>query len=200
MAPWKRADKSDYLNQNLRAHDILKDVPIHDIWQVDLPGGGKGRTVSDIHSLFLSIPPNRFVNFLFAVRWFLGKMFGWDREPESNEELFQHRITEKDCTLSSVTAGTKDGPFTVLYVHPTEAMSEIRNATVHAALVWVLIPRDEGYRMLWAIYVKPVGRLTAFYMWLIHPFRIWIVYPSILRRLYRAWCLKYKPNAAVSKE
>ncbi len=90
-----------------------------------------------------------------------------------------------------VTPGTKDGPFTVLYVYPTEAVSEIRNATVHAALVWVLLPQEDGYRLLWAIHVKPVGVITAFYMPLIKPFRQWIVYPSLLRRLHRAWCVTY---------
>jgi len=109
--------------------------------------------------------------------------------------LFQLRITEADRARSTVATGTKDGPFTVLYVHPTEAMREIRNSTVHAALVWVLIRRKDGYRLLWAIYVKPVGRLTAFYMFLIEPFRRWIVYPSLLRRLHRSWSLTYNSVA-----
>ncbi len=190
--PWALTDSSEYLNLDLRAHTILKDVPLHDVWRLDLPGGGPGRTVADIRSLNLSSRPSAVVRLLFGIRWFLGRLFGWDRQSESDEGLFQSRLTEEDRVRSSVAIGTKDGPFTVLYVHPTEAMSEIRNSTVHAALVTVLLPCPVGYRLLWAIYVKPVGRLTGFYMSLIKPFRRWIIYPSLLRRLHRAWSLTYK--------
>ena len=195
MTPWALIDPSEYLSRDLRAHAILDDVPLHDVWRLDLPGGGDGRTVADIHSLVLESRPSGLVRLLFTIRRLLGQLFGWDRESVGDEGLFQLRITEADRARSTVATGTKDGPFTVLYVHPTEAMSEIRNSTVHAALVWVLIRRKDGYRLLWAIYVKPVGRLTAFYMFLIEPFRRWIVYPSLLRRLHRSWSLTYNSVA-----
>ena len=196
MNPWKHIDETGYLKLDLRAHEILKGFPIHDVWQLDLPGGGEGRVVADIQSLFLKSSRNVIVDFLFAFRMFLGKIFGWDNEIESLEGSLQQRITEDDRLLSSVETGTKQGAFTVLYVYEKEAVSEIRNKTVHAALVWVLIAMDKGYRMLWAIHVKPVGKITAFYMSLITPFRLWIVYPSILKGLYKAWCKKYKLETA----
>ena len=191
MAPWAITDQVEYLSQNLRAHSILGDIVPYEVWRLDLPGGGEGRTVADIRSLSLANKPSRVVKSLFAIRWFLGRMFGWDQESKDQEGLFQSRLTEADRVRSMVDPGTKDGPFTVLYVHPTEAMSEISNKTVHAALVWILLPRDNGYRLLWGIYVKPIGRLTTFYMGLIKPFRHWIVYPSLLRRLYHLWCTTY---------
>ncbi len=195
MTPWALTDPSEYLSQDLRAHAILDDVPLYDVWRLDLPGGGDGRTVADIRSLALASRPSGLVKLLFAIRWLLGQLFRWDRESASDEGLFQLRVTEADRARSTVATGTKDGPFTVLYVYPTEAMCEICNSTVHAALVWVLIRRKDGYRLLWAIYVKPVGRLTAFYMFLIEPFRRWVVYPSLLRRLHRSWCLTYHSAA-----
>ncbi len=195
MPPWALTDASEYLSQDLRAHTVLDGVPLHDVWQLDLPGGGDGRTIANIRSLVLAIRPPGLVRLLFEIRWLLGRLFGWEREPVGEEGLFQLRITEADRAHSTVATGSKDGPFTVLYVHPNEAMSEIRNSTVHAALVWVLIRRKDGFRLLWAIYVKPVGRLTAFYMFLIEPFRRWVVYPSLLRELYRSWCLKYPSDA-----
>ena len=191
MAPWAITDQVEYLSQNLRAHSILGDIVPYEVWRLDLPGGGEGRTVADIRSLSLANKPSRVVKSLFAIRWFLGRLFGWDQESKDQEGLFQSRLTEADRVLSMVAPGTKDGPFTVLYVHPTEAMSEISNKTVHAALVWILLPRDNGYRLLWGIYVKPIGRLTTIYMGLIKPFRHWIVYPSLLRRLYHMWCTTY---------
>ena len=169
--PWARTDPSEYLNRDLRAHVILKGVPLHDVWRLDLPGGGDGRTIADIRSLALASRPSGLVRGLFNFRWLLGWIFRWDQEAAGNEGLFQLRITEADRARSTVATGTRDGPFTVLYVFPTEAMSEIRNSTVHAALVSVLIKCKEGYRLLWAIYVKPVGKFTALYMLLIEPFR-----------------------------
>lgn len=191
MAPWAITDQVEYLGQDLRAHLILKDIRPFEVWRLDLPGGGEGRTVADIRSLTLASRPNRSVQFLFAVRRFLGRLFGWDKESEDRAALFQSRLAEADRELSTVATGTKDGPFTVLYVHPTEAMSEIRNKTVHAALVWALLPKTDGYRLLWGIHVKPVGRLTAFYMAFIKPFRHWIVYPALLSRLFNLWCSTY---------
>jgi len=195
MTPWALSDPFEYLSQDLRAHAILNDVPLHDVWRLDLPGGGDGRTVADIQSLALASRPSSLVRLLFAIRRLLGLLFGWDRESVGDDGMFQLRITEADRARSTVATGTKDGLFTVLYVHPTEAMSEIRNSTVHSALVWVLIRRKDGYRLLWAIYVKPVGRLTALYMFLIEPFRRWVVYPSLLRRLHRSWCFTYHSAA-----
>ena len=184
-------DSSEYLNYDLRAHTILGRIPIHDVWRLDLPGGGEGRTTADIRTLALEIRPDFIVRTLFAFRRMLGHVFFWDKVSDDADELFQDSVTEEDQLQSLVTPGIKDGPFTVLYVHKEEAMSEIHNRTVHAALVWVLKKRKDGYRLYWAIYVKPVSRFTAIYMILIDPFRKLIVYPSLLHRLHKSWCRKY---------
>ena len=191
MNPWKLTDSAEYLKQNPHAHAILGDVPLHDVWCLDLPGGGDGRTVSDIRALAAQSRPSGLARLLFSIRWKLGRVFGWDQKKESGDVMFASRITQEDRDHSSVASGTTDGPFTVLYVHPMEAISEIRNATVHAALVTLLKRQGTGYRLLWAIYVEPVGKLTGFYMRLIEPFRRWIVYPSLLRNLHRAWSNTY---------
>lgn len=187
MPPWKNTDKQEYRNLDLRAHALLKDVPLYDVWQVDLPGGGEGRTVSDILALAKSSEPSGVVKALFGLRWFLGRIFRWDAEPPDKEALFRARLSAGDIAKSGIAPGSKQGPFTILYVFPQEAMSEIRNKTVHAALVWVLVPKGEGYRLLWGIYVRQTGWLTPIYMGLIKPFRHWIVYPALFRRLYLSW-------------
>jgi len=94
-----------------------------------------------------------------------------------------------------VEPGTLDGPFALLYVHPTEAVSEIRNATVHAFLVWSLECVPDGYQLFWAIHVLPVGHWTRPYLALIDPFRRWLVYPSLLRRIHEAWSREFTPAA-----
>jgi hypothetical protein len=72
-------------------------------------------------------------------------------------------------------------------VSPREAISEIENATVHAFSVFALLERSHGYRLYWGIYVRPVGRITAWYMRLIDPFRRVIIYPALLRYIRAAW-------------
>jgi hypothetical protein len=86
----------------------LRNVPLHDVWRLDLPGGGDGRTVADIHSLVLASRPSGLVRLLFTIRRLLGQLFGWDRESVGDEELFQLRITEADRVPSTVATGTKD--------------------------------------------------------------------------------------------
>jgi len=112
-------------------------------------------------------------------------------EPE--QWSFRTRLADADRERSSVEPGTRNGPFSVLYVHPAEAVSEIRNATAHALLVWALEPVPDGYQLFWAIHVLPVGAWTKPYMALIDPFRRFVVYPSLLRRIHEAWSREFGP-------
>lgn len=185
-----RADPAAFLRLDLRAHELLRGVPLHDVWTVDLPGGGD-RTIADVRALLrfdrlasLGVA----VRALFRLRAWLGRALSWDAlAPSVGAASFLHRLDEADRRLSLVEPGSADGPFTVLYVRPREAVSEIRNATVHAFSVLALEPCAGGQRLFWAIYVAPVGRITAWYMALIDPFRRLVIYPAILRHVRRAW-------------
>ncbi len=131
---------------------------------------------------------NRTVAFLFWLRARLGRAFGWDREPqEAPRSSFIHQLTEADRMASLLEPGTPEGPFRVLYMFPREVVSEIQNATVHAFAVFALIEHPDGYRLYWAIYVKPKGPLTRWYMRLIDPFRRLIIYPAVLRYIRSVW-------------
>jgi Protein of unknown function (DUF2867) len=77
--------------------------------------------------------------------------------------------------------------FRVLYVLGEEALSEFRNATVHAFVALTLTPRLGGYTLYLAVYVKPVSRLTKLYMALIDPFRRLVVYPALGRQVQQRW-------------
>ena len=197
MRPWSRATFEEYRRLTLRAHALLADVPLHDVWRVALPGGESSCTMQDVRSVLQAARRSQSLSFpvraLFALRWSLGRLFRWDR-PLAEQEVwsFQTRLTEADRQQSIVEPGTLDGPFTVLYVHTTEAVSEIRNATVHAFLVWALEPAPDGYQLFWAIYVLPVSFWTRPYLALIEPFRRWLVYPSLLRRMHEAWSREFK--------
>ena len=194
MRPWSRIGENEYRQVDLRAHEILSHVPLHDVWSVELPGGGADRTVDDVRALLTpeklaSINP--VVRALFGFRAFLGRLLGWDAADRSlHDRSIVHELGEEDVRRSLVEPGTPEGQFNILYVHPFEAVNEIRNATVHAFSLLALQERPGGYRVLFAIYVEPVGRITRFYMALIDPFRRFLVYPAILRHIHRSWCAR----------
>jgi hypothetical protein len=186
-----RVDPDEFEALPLRAHDLLADVPLHDVWRLELAGGRPGLGVPELRELLASSAPGTAspaVRLLFALRRGLGRLFGWDREsPGDAASSFRKRLSAEDFRDSLVPPGTREGPFQVLFVSRREAISEIRNATVHAFSVQALFEEPRAYRLYWAIYVLPVGRITAWYMRAIDPFRRAIVYPAVLRRMQSAW-------------
>jgi len=200
MRPWSQATVQDYLRLTLRAHSLLHDVPIHDVWRVALPDGGPARTMKDVRSVFKVARQSQrlslSVRALFGLRWLMGRLLRWDRPaPEGEVWSFRARLSDTDRRQSMVEPGTLDGPFAVVYVHAMEAVSEIRNATVHAFLVWALEPTPDGYQLFWAIHVLPVSVWTKPYLALINPFRRWLVYPALLRRIHESWTQAFKSAA-----
>jgi hypothetical protein len=192
-------DPASFRRRDLRAHELLSEVPLHDVWMVELPGGGPDRTLADAR-VFMSAEKlmslNPVVRGLFQLRAWLGRSFRWDSATRTlGAQSFVHRLSDEDRKQSLIEPGSPDGPFTVVYVRPFEAVSEIRNATVHAFSVLAFEPCSGGYRLLWAIYVAPVSRLTALYMALIDPFRRVLIYPAVLRHVHRSWCAAQRESA-----
>jgi hypothetical protein len=185
-----RASPAEYLRLDLRAHDLLRDVSLYDVAIVDLPGGGAGRSVADIRALEAAAAPSRLANALYGLRQFLGRVFGWDRVQMRPEDSLLSRLSERDRRDSEIPPGTPAGSFLVLYQFPGEALSEIRNATVHGFVCTVLARTASGYRLYWGIYVSRVSWLTRPYLIAIEPFRR-ILYPAMLRRIRRAWVTAY---------
>lgn len=187
----RRVDPREFEELPLKAHALLADVPLHDVWRLDLPGGRPGIGVPELRELLARASPEKaspVVRLLFALRRGLGALFGWDRPAAGETEAsFSTRLSAEERRASLVPPGTREGPFRVLFVSRDEAISEIRNATVHAFSVQALREEPRGYRLYWGIYVLPVGRITGWYMRAIDPFRRVVVYPAVLRRLRRVW-------------
>lgn len=190
-----RVDPAAFQNLDLRCHALLRDVPLHDVWAIPLHDGGPDRTMDDVRALIFGDgrpTPNVAVRALFALRCWLGRVFRWDNERRDPPGAsYVDRLTEADRVHSRIPPGTRDGWFRVLYVLRHEALSEVRNATVHGFLASALTHREQGYVLYLAIYVKAVSRFTALYMALIDPFRRFVVYPSIGRQVQRAWVRTY---------
>ena len=190
-----RVSAEEFRALDLEVHAFLADVPLQDVSAIDLPGGGSDRTISDVRALLLrdraraeAVP----LRILFSLRRWLGRLFGWDRAVhEHAADSYLGKLSDDQRDRSIAEPGIADGPFRLLYLFPKEVLGEVRNATVHAFSCMTIRRTASGYRFYWAIYVKSVSRFTPVYMALIEPFRRFVVYPVILRRLRASWVAAY---------
>src|SRR5882672_9235470 len=114
----------------LRVHTFLAEAPLHDVWSIDLPRWRAGVTLdeflrtadnckldtcgcSESSSLFT---PSPLVRMLLDIRFFVGRLFGWDHEPAATAwNAFAKHLTDTDHSRSLVAAGMRDGFFRVVY-------------------------------------------------------------------------------------
>jgi hypothetical protein len=189
-----RIDPVEFRARPLRVHALLHDVPLEDVWEIRLPGGGPGRTVEDVWAAFIAgadaAPP--VVKGLFGLRSRIGALLAWDaRRSAWSAESYAHRLSPADRARSMAAPGIGDGRFILLYRFEDERLSELRNATVHAFLSLSIRQAPGGYLAYLAVYVQPVHRFTRLYMMAIAPFRRLIVYPALIRKMQSAWAERY---------
>ena len=128
--------------------------------------------------------PPRAVRALFAIRWKLGELLGWD-DPDAG--LGSRVPTLRDrlpADLRDAPSGPDFDalPFTSLYLLDDEWAAEIANRTMHGVMHLGWVPDGTGgYRGQMAVLVKPNGLLGTAYMAAIRPFRHLIVYPPMMR-------------------
>jgi hypothetical protein len=191
----------------LRVHDFLAGVPLHDVWAIDLPRTRSGITLdeflrtasarsqvgcdcceNDSSGKGRLLTRSPVVRVLLNIRFFVGRLLGWDREPASTAwETFTTRLTTADRSRSLASAGTREGLFRVVYHFENEQLLELINRTVHAAALSAIVETANAYRFYFGVYVQNVGRFTPVYMALVDPFRKLIVYPSLLRSVRASW-------------
>ena len=182
----------------LRVHTFLADVPLHDVWAVDLPAHRDGVTLCEFlrrasqcrcdtaDTEINRLPP--VARALFRLRFFLGRIFQLEDEPkDALAASFRSRLTEEDRARSLVVSGTPEGLFRVVYRFENEQLLEIQNRTVHGAALSALAERADGYRFYFAVYVRQTTWITPLYMGLIDPFRKWIIYPALLKKIRTTW-------------
>lgn len=181
----------DFYALPLRVHTFLADVPLHDVWAVDLPRHRDGVTLSEFLRRASQGGMNRLslmARVLIGLRLFLGRIFGLEAEPkEASTVSFGSRLTPEDRARSLVVSGTQEGMFRIVYRFENEQLLEIHNRTVHGAALSALAERADSYRLYFAVYVRPRTWITPFYMGLIDPFRKWIIYPAMLKTIRATW-------------
>src|SRR5215831_10479220 len=187
-----RLPNAAHTSRPWRIHELTADFRLEDVWALPTPGGREDFT--RLVALIASSDPSRSssaaVRTLFAVRWTIGALLGWDRKDVgagSRGSTLRDRVPA-DLRESQSSPSFEVLRFTPLYGIEDEWAAEIVNRTVHAImhLGWVR-DRSGSYRGQMAVLVKPNGLLGASYMAAIAPFRRLVVYPRILAEVGRQW-------------
>jgi hypothetical protein len=187
-----------------RIHELTRDFRLEDVWALPTPGGPEDfpRLVALIAAGGPSQSSSRAARTLWAIRWKVGELLGWD---DTGSGLGSRVPTLRDrlqADLHDAPSGPDFDalPFSPLYLIDDEFAAEIANRTMHGVLHlgWV---RDEagGYRGQMAVLVKPDGLLGTAYMAAIRPLRHLIVYPPMIRQVERAWRVRASEPTPASR-
>ena len=187
-----RLPDTAHTTQPWRIHELTRDFRLEDVWALPTPGGPDD--FPRLVSLFTSGDPSQVssgaVRTLFAIRWKVGGLLGWDG-PDGGHGPQRPTLRDRlPADLRDDPAGPDFDalPFTSLYLTGDEWAAEIVNRTVHGVLHVGWVPDDAGgYRGQMAVLVKRNGLLGTAYMAAIAPFRHRIVYPPMLREMGRRW-------------
>jgi Protein of unknown function (DUF2867) len=176
-----------------RIHELTHDFRLEDVWALPTPGGPDDlpRLVQQIASGDPSQSDSRVARALWAIRWKVGELLGWDG-PDGGHGFERPTIRDRlPVDLREGPDGPNDSdiaPFTSLYLLEDEWAAELANRTVHGVLHIGWVPDARGaYRGQMAVLVKPNGLLGTLYMAAIRPFRHLIVYPPLMREIGRQW-------------
>jgi predicted DCC family thiol-disulfide oxidoreductase YuxK len=174
-----------------RIHELTSGLRLEDVWALPTPGGADDfpRLVQLIASGDPSQSSSRAVRTLFAIRWKVGGLLGWD-DTDGN-------ASERPTLRDRMPADLRDGPpgpdfdtlpFSSLYLTDDEWAVEVANRTVYGVMHIGWVPDGTGgYHGQMAVYGKPNGLLGRTYMAAIRPFRHVIVYPPMIREFGREW-------------
>jgi uncharacterized protein DUF2867 len=198
-----RLPDSEHTSHPWRIHEIAPDFRLEDVWALPTPGGRDDfpLLVRGAAALEPSHSSSRIVQALFALRWKLGELFGWDDDATGLGGRVPTLRDRLPADLRDAPPGPEfefdSVPFTPLYLTADEFAAEIANQTMHGVLHlgWVA-DGSGGYRGQMAVLVKPNGLLGRAYMEAIRPFRHLLVYPVLMKGIGRLWEERLRPAAA----
>ncbi len=187
-----RLPSAAHTSRPWRIHELTADFRLEDVWALPTPGGPDDfpRLVAAMAAGDPSQEPSGVVRTLFAIRWKVGELLGWD-DPDSGVGSRVPTLRDRlPADLRDAPPGPHFDtlPFTSLYLTDDELAAEIANRTMHGILHLGWVPDGAGgYRGQMAVLVKPNGPLGIGYMAAIAPFRHLLVYPPMIRGIGRSW-------------
>ncbi|MGZ8647136.1 MAG: DUF2867 domain-containing protein [Solirubrobacteraceae bacterium] len=186
-----RLPNTAHTSRPWRIHELTRHFRLEDVWALPTPGGPDDlpRLVQQIAVGDTSTSPSRAARALFAIRWKVGDLLGWDDQDAG-------RGSQRPTLRDRLPADLREAPgpdfarlpFTSLYLLDDEWAAEIANRTAHAVMHIGWVPDGTGgYRGQMAVLVKPNGLFGTAYMAAILPFRRLIVYPALMRDIGTDW-------------
>ena len=186
-----RLPDSAHIARPWRIHAIAQGFALEDVWALPTPGGPD--ELPRLLELIATADPDegssKLVGALFALRWKIGALLGWDDDEDGlGARVPTLRDRLPDDLREGPTGPTPALPFRPLYLTHDEWAAEIANRTMHGVMhVGWVEDGEGGHRGQMAVLVRRNGRLGAAYMAAIKPFRHLVVYPLMLRELERRW-------------
>lgn len=188
-----RLATTTYTDQPWRIHEFTKDFEVEDVWSYRTPGAGPDDFPTMVAALQAAGGPAKQpwpVRFLFAARWKLGALLGWDKPSAGVGTRVVSLRDRLPADMRDAPRGVdnENMPLKAVYELDMESARELANKTVHTVmhLGWVR-GADGDYELRMAVLVKPNGLFGRLYMAAIKPFRYLIVYPALTRRWESAW-------------
>lgn len=196
-----RLPRTAHTSRPWRIHEIAHDFHLEDVWALPTPGGPDDlahlvRQITNGSGEAVSSPVYRG---LFAIRWKLGALLGWDKTGSGVGARVRTLRDRFPADLREAPRGDdpRSVPFTSLYQLHDEWAAELANRTVHAVMHIGWVPDGAGgHRGQMAVLVKPNGLFGAVYMACIKPFRYVGVYPALFRAMGRTWQANAQERAA----
>jgi hypothetical protein len=187
-----RLPNTAHTSRPWRIHALTRDFRLEDVWALPTPGGPDDfpRLVEGIASGDPSRSSSRAARTLWAIRWKVGELLGWDAPDAGLGSRVPTLRDRLPLDLRDAPPGPEFDalPFTSLYLLDDEWAAEIANRTMHGVMhVGWVDDGPGGYRGQMAVLVKPNGLFGTGYMAAIRPFRHLIVYPPAMRRIERQW-------------
>ena len=194
MYPRTKIDEHEHRIQPLRVHTLLSDFELEDVWRIPV-------NLASIHSLQLfmdqfakanaQLMNSGIAGLLFRIRFFIGRLFKWD-EKQLQDHLIPGTIRFRYARQENLSYDDLphpgSGSFIPVYRLENEFLSEIENRTVHGALHLSRVPSGQDtWTIHMSVYVRPKGGFGKLYMLFIKPFRLWIVYPSLMNAVRKNW-------------
>src|SRR4051794_18374229 len=157
--PMMRLPDGAHTERPWRIHELTRDFRLEDVWGMPAPAGTDD--VAGMVRLVASFDPShsssRAVRALFALRWKLGELLGWD---DPDQAIGSKVPTLRDRLPADLAAapGPEFGalPFTSLYELEDEFAAEVANGTMHGVMHLGMVPDGAGgHRGQMAVLVKP---------------------------------------------
>jgi uncharacterized protein DUF2867 len=186
-----RISRRAHTSRPWRIHALTRDFRLEDAWV--LPGRGRADDFPRVVRLLASYDTSRSsscaVRALFAIRWRIGALLGWD-DPDAGLGARVPTLRDRlPADLRSSPGPDFEGlPFTPLYLTDDEFAAEVANRTMHGVMhLGRILDASGGYRAQVAVLVKTNGLFGNAYMAAIRPFRHLIVYPALMREAQELW-------------